>query len=163
MYDRECLYDVDWQCIRVNNLGSWDTVAHVTENIANLREYCRFAANQVNGDHYERVVRCTNYYAAILLGYGSKTMFDEQRKLVKAAHTEFMATMPRWQRKDWDWSKVEKDLRSVTVVQLLAIWKNLQRRIYTSTKRTGGTQHRPELMKFVGLLRTELATRGISK
>ena len=162
MYDRECLYDVNWQQIRVAMLGTWDTPEHVRENIAQLTMYCDDAMELGNaGDLHERIVRCTNYFAAILLGYGSKAMFTQHAQLVKDAHTLFMRRMVPSTKTSWDWEKVNSDLSRCSDKFLKDCWKNLQRRIYTSTKRTGGTQHRPELMKFVGYLLHELRARRI--
>lgn len=162
MYDRECLYDVQWQEIRVSMLGTWDTPENVKRNIADLTMYCDDAMQLGNeGDLHERIVRCTNYFAAIMLGYGSKTMFAEEHRLVKDAHTRFMRHMVPSTKSSWDWEKVDKELSRCSDKFLKDCWKNLQRRIYTSTKRTGGTQHRPELMKFVGYLQRELRARGL--
>lgn len=162
MYDRECLYDVEWQRIRICMLGTWDTPEHVRKNITDLMMYCDDAMELSNaGDLHERIVRCTNYFAAILLGYGSKTMFEKERELVKNAHTLFMRRMVPSTKTSWDWTQVEHDLRKADYTFLKALWNNLQKRVYTSTKRTGGTQHRPELMKFLGLLQSEFAYRGV--
>lgn len=164
MYDRECLYDVEWQTIRVGMLGTWDTVSSVRANIRTLELYSGVSDdNASHSDNYERFVRCTNYFAAILLGYGSKSQFAVQATLVKAAHTQFTNRKGYYKPKDtiWDWEKAERDLRKASYAFLKDCWNNLQKRVYTSTKRTGGTQHRPELVKFIDLLRAEFTARGV--
>ncbi len=157
MYSRECLYDVQWQQIRVSMLGTWTSVANVKANIHTLWRYL-----ETGEDLYERATRCSNYMAAILLGYGNKPEWAEQKRLVKQAHSTFiysLASPP--QAEDWDWEKVKLDLSAIQVHFLTACNADLRKRIGTSTRRTGGTQHRPELMKFVGLLHAELTKRGI--
>ena len=157
MYSRECLYDVQWQQIRVSMLGTWTSMANVKANIHTLWRYL-----ETGEDVYERATRCSNYMAAILLGYGNKPEWVEQKRLVKQAHSTFIYSLSSPQSaEDWDWEKVALDLSNIQRHFLTACWADLRKRIYTSTKRTGGTQHRPELMKFVGLLQAELAKRGI--
>lgn len=157
MYSRECLYDVQWQQLRVSMLGTWTSVANVKHNVYVLRRYL-----ETGEDLHERATRCSNYMAAILLGYGNKPEWAEQKTFVKSAHGMFVRFMDSPQASEkWDWEKVALDLGNIQRHFLTACWADLRKRIYTSTKRTGGTQHRPELMKFVGLLQAELTKRGI--
>lgn len=77
MYDRECLYDVEWQTIRVGMLGTWDTVSSVRANIRTLELYSGVSDdNASHSDNYERFVRCTNFFAVerefeVHLGYNA--------------------------------------------------------------------------------------------
>ena len=153
MYARECLYDVNWQDIRVKMLGSWTTPSNCLLNIAELSKYC-----EQGNDRWERYTRCTNYFAAILLGFGSKPDFAESARVVKSAHNAFSGLLAQHKPSatEWNWAKVEADLKLAPKPMLKAIQDNLKRRIYTSTKRTGGTQFRPELMKFYGYLSEQL-------
>lgn len=158
-YDRECLYDVLWQKTRISMLGTWDTPSSVNSNISHLRSY---ASDSTAKDTYERLMRGSNYLAAILLSYGSKEQFCEQRKLVKAGHTNFISNLRLWKPSypQWDWAQVKHDLEWwTTFTELKALRLDLGKRIQTSIKRTGGTQYRPELMKFVDLLDAEINTR----
>jgi hypothetical protein len=159
MYDRECLYNVEWQKLRVSLLGTWTTLANVKMNVYVLRRY-----HESGEDRYERATRCSNYLSAILLGYGSKAEFVEQATWCASAQKMFAGFRAHVSQLNagWDWVQVKDDLHNkATSTELKAIRANLTKRIYTSTKRTGGTQHRPELMKFVGMLDSEIAGRGL--
>lgn len=156
-YDRECLYDVAWQVLRVKLLGSWTTVENVKMNIYVLRRYL-----EAGQDRYERAIRCSNYMAAISLGYGNKPEWAEQKKLVTSAQRMF-ATFTNVGGGSgiqiWNWDKVQHEVQLLDVAKIKAIIENLNSRIRTSTKRTGGTQYRPELMKFYKMLVDEFAQR----
>lgn len=159
MYDRECLYDVAWQKLRVSMLGAWTTVENVKINIYILRRYY-----EAGMDRYERATRCSNYLSAILLGYGSKPEFKDQAVWCAQAQKMFanMRVGVRPQNAGWNWVQVKDDLKNptkITRTELQAIRDNLSKRIYTSTRRTGGTQHRPELMTFVKMLDEEIQAR----
>jgi hypothetical protein len=158
MYERECLYDVQWQEIRVSMLGSWTTVQNVQRNIRQLKHYVKGGLQ----DYTERHIRCSNYMAAISLGYGNKPQWTEQKQLVTEAQRHFSAgTNAPYGRAFWDWDKVASDLGNASSDFLKACHADLKKRVKTSTKRTGGTQHRPELMKFIELLTAECTSRLI--
>lgn len=159
-YERECVYNVRWQMLRAKMLGTWTTPENVRINIY----YCQ-AYYEVGSDKYERAFRCANYMAAISLGYGNKPEFAEQKRLVTEAHRVFAAEIHKYRAfhdpsTQWNWDLVEQDLKFVgTLEELQALKANLDRRLYTSKKRTGGTQHRPELVKFYSLLTLEISSR----
>ena len=159
-YDRECLYNVRWQRLRMALLGNWDTTRNVVGNLNILNDYY---AETVCFDRTERAIRISNYLSAILLGYGSKEMFVEQAQKVRAAQRHFSSlTGGKYATAAWDWNVVEQDLKTADEAFLKSLLVNLKGRIKTSTKRTGGTQFRPELMKFVGLLKAEMSSRGLT-
>lgn len=159
MYERECLYNVRWQNIRMALLGNWDTVPNVVGNLNILHTYYH---EKICLDRTERAIRISNYLSAILLGYGEKLMFVEQAKKVRAAQQHFSSLKhSAYASRSWDWVEVEQDLKTADRDFLKALLLNLKDRIKTSTKRTGGTQFRPELMKFVGLLKAEMTSRGM--
>lgn len=159
-YDRECLYEVRWQSIRMSLLGSWDTDRNVTACLQHLHTYYN---EPFCIDRAERAERISNYLSAILLGYGNKPEFEVQRQRVRDAQRYFSTLRTGlWCREAWDWQQVEHDLRTADLKFLKGLKLNLHGRIKTSTKRTGGTQFRPELMKFWGLLNNELTSRGTS-
>ena len=164
-YERECLYDVEWQRIRVEMLGTWDTLPKAKINVYVLRRYLEADGPTL----YERALRCSNYMAAIMLGYGNREQFAECYAFVSSAQKMFagyaaavnLARASPHSMLVWDWAKVRNDLLGAKADFLKACNDNLKKRIYTSTKRTGGTQHRPELMKFIGMLQNEMITRGM--
>jgi|GEM_PF-6275063 len=160
-YDRECLYDVAWQELRVSMLNSWTTMESVKLNLYVLARY--HEAGALAGDSYERSVRISNYLAAIMLGYGNKPEWVEQKALISTKQKYYSNCMFAYSlpQQPWDWGKVQEDLKKVTLGFLSDLYMNLKRRVYTSTKRTGGTQHRPELMKFMELLTAEFNNRGV--
>jgi hypothetical protein len=158
MYGRECLYNVNWQSIRVDMLGTWTSVDNVRKNIVELDEYCT-AASAI--DKWERYTRVTNYLAAIMLGYGNKVEWAEQKRIVKQAHDVFSGRMYVFKPyySPWNWDVVKCELETADGGFLKRLLENLNKRVNTSVKRTGGTQHRPELVKFLDLLKQEIARR----
>lgn len=160
-YDRECLYDVEWQKIRCEMLGHWGTLSEANTNVYVLRRYCETDSSA----SYERGLRCSNYMAAIMLGYGSRAQFAGCYVFVSSAQKMFAglanSTSTNFGTRVWNWSKVEADLAKTDSAFLRVCNTNLKKRVYTSIKRTGGTQHRPELMKFVSLLQHEMTSRGL--
>ena len=53
---------------------------------------------------------------------------------------------------EWDWDKVEEDLKNLDKFTLKDIHKNLIARTKMAKYKTGATDFRPELMKFIGFI-----------
>lgn len=157
-YQRACLYNVDWQLKRIDMLGSWGTEENVTRSLTKCGVYC---SDDVK-DRWERYTRVSNYMTAIMLSYGNKDKFKEHNRMVRIAHQYFVTELEHFSPLDsqWDWSVVRQDLAlQDDLIKLGSLHKDLLKRIDTSKRRTGGVQHRPELMRFFHLLERRLALR----
>lgn len=155
-YGKECLYDVEWQCLRVSLLSKSGT----QEWTEALKQY----VSSGDWDRGERVWRVVNLCNATLLAYGSRDV-GEQRAIVEAMrqwcyeqHVSFASL------EAWDWLKVEGDLRELYVKDrgmFNAVKQNLQKRVKTSqykARKRGevdnadGFKHRTELQHFLQLM-----------
>lgn len=166
-YQKACLYDVEWQALRVsmldgnNSYGGWSNMYGAETNLRRLSEYCDEVKESGDLKEYSRRIwRALNLINAVLLGYGNR------KEVADIAH--YLRTKPQgyysrmWDKlktnlrhETWDWDKVGKDLirlRKNNKELWGAIYINLQKRVKTSIKRNGGLQHRSELEKFIELM-----------
>jgi hypothetical protein len=164
-YAKECLYDIDWQILRVdmlaqnNSYGGWEDRYGCERNVARCLAYLK---DGFGYDEAERFHRVLNLMSAVLLGYGKRPEVKTNAERVRATRETLVVL--RDERKlflggigvHWDWEyqarriAALKDAGDGSLIELVK--KNLEGRVKTSTRRTGGTQHRPELVKFLELL-----------
>jgi hypothetical protein len=150
---RNVLYDVEWQLLRINTLaerrtdGGWTTMEGCKENLNTMMDYISRGR-----DTNVRFYRVHNMLNAVVMGYNGQkadaSLIKEVRRfkdhfgtgdydkvLVQAAHDR------------WDWEKVAKDLKPVSLYDIKFLKKNLAARAAKGSETT-----RPELHRFVTLL-----------
>ncbi len=157
-YRHECLYDVEWQALRVSLLkehrtdGGWTTIEGTANNLNALAEY-RLQHNFETRD--EACWRSINLMNAVLLGWRNE--YSEIAKdLIIVDRTYVQMRLGDglwWKGRTWDWDQVSKDLQSLDEKTFFRIKDNLDGRVKTSIRRNGHTKFRPELMKFLELVK----------
>lgn len=166
-FRKECLYDVEWQKLRVqllavnNNYGGFGSEKGVRINLEKLNDYAYAAL--VGDEMNIRFWRVQNLLSATLLGYGGRR--DICYTLVKEAHTYYSTLYHKiWVKRTldngvWDWDKVRRDLQDLYNsgdIEWKWIWDNLMIRVATANRKQkkgkGGMQHRVELAKFLKLM-----------
>jgi hypothetical protein len=159
-YTKECLYDVEWQKLRVSLLGNSGTEEWVTT----LEEYVKDACNNAT-EFDRRCWRVLNLCNATLLAYGSRQVGDCRRR-VKNLRDELQLVYCSLADAfmEWDWDKVGRDLYdlySMDRESFDAVYSNLQGRVKMSKYKAkmrheednrDGFKHRAELQKFLGLM-----------
>lgn len=180
-FSKECLYDVEWQALRVsllskyNTYGGFGTLSGIRINLHALNKYVENAnllPEPQNALEYTcRVWRVLNLLNATLLGYGNKPEFDEHRELITSTR-DFLSKIHRFRWNSlpngisWDWDKVESDLGKFGIEELSMILDNLNTRVATANRKkkqgTGGMEYRTELSRFITLLKTNLQSRGFN-
>lgn len=159
-YMRECLYDVEWQKIRMSCLGGWN--ADAKEVGVNLKTVTNYAL--MGADHLERPVRywrVLNLLNAVLLAY-SQRQIDVNNTAVMAVRdaANYFSDLHEKHpiptvvgQKGWDWDKVADDLARADKRFLSRLLVNLQHRAKTAVYRRHDPEvTRPELMLFIELI-----------
>lgn len=151
------LYDVEWQIVRVNMLGTWNKMATARKNYAALRSYYEKAVG--GQEEKRRLWRIVNYLNAVRMGYSGQLMYgsDVDKLLVveRKFFQEEYAAVDNVAIGKWDWDKVKTDLRYLVALDLKmfnAIYNNLDLRRKTTIKRRGDLDHRNELVIMLGLM-----------
>jgi hypothetical protein len=172
-YLRASIYDVEWQILRVsllarnNDWGGFGNVWGCTTNFQLLRKYVLGTTNLF--ERYLRYNRVANLLSATLYGYGSRPKLAECAKMVRTeleAYQSGMSSTHAMEAKrqiltmDWDWKKVEEDLKTLYLsgydgeTKWLQIWDSLKERVRISNKKPAKMLHRPELNRFIELMKT---------
>lgn len=166
-YDRECLYDVPWQLLRLQMVGGWTMRSGISTNLERLSVYVDLGFIGKNSP--ERIWRALNCLNAVLLGYGqgaalgrdppdTKPLVVASRDLLSLEHQE----RPLDTLKKWDWELVRNDMQmpTWTYSDLRYLRTNLQRRLTSARRRKVDPKvTRPELVRFLDMLNTELLRR----
>lgn len=161
-FRKECLYDVEWQRLRISLLarnsskGGFATVEGVESNIERLGDYLRVSPE--GKEFAMRLWRVQNLLAAVLLGYGGRGGVMEAR--VQTYHRE-ISSVYAWHKEElkhgsWDWLKVLNDLRAMYesgAQDWRDLFDDLKKRVKTANRKQaagkGGMQYRRELAKFM--------------
>lgn len=169
-YNKEVLYDIEWQVLRVsllkqyNNYGGWSEESGILKNIDKLRAY--FTAADMEDEAARRCWRCMNLLAAVMLGYKKentkfinicKKYHQELAKVYK--ESEWGAILSRAKGHQWDWDKVRTELADLFLndfESFAAIEENLLSRKKTADRKNrlgiGGMQYRDELKYFMDMM-----------
>lgn len=163
-FTKECLYDMEWQMLRMSCLGHWNE-QDLEKTLTKLDVYMAQCSGGVRLEYYIRNWRCLNLLNAVKLAWGSRAPLNKQFLQVSAdACSSFHNAPGNWMYRPevkWDWDKVQVDIRSKTysVEALTKLKMNLMKRYVKMTERnTHGW--RPELEKFMDMLDREIATRS---
>lgn len=170
-YLRECLYDVEWQKLRVKCLGKWQNEKGVGQCMSTLWLY--WSRNEAGKP--ERVWRTLNLLNAVKLGWAQTggtpsdkalEMVDNGAKKLSVLHTRYaQGADPEYQMgTEWDWNKVREQLMMSDKFVLKQIQDNLRRRAAHAKRRFDGDEskvreNRPELVFFLELLDMEMDRR----
>lgn len=145
------LYDVEWQILRVNMLGTWGMVSSARTNYDVLTEYYHKAVE--SHEAKRRLWRIVNYLNAVRMGYSGQKMYGsdvdnllvEKRKFFQDEY----ALVANVDIGIWDWEKVEEDFRclvSLDIETFNRIHDNLNLRRAATLKRRGDLDYRNELV-----------------
>lgn len=181
--DLAIVYNVEWQLIRISMLAKFSTDGHTFGTLAGIQKnydrcmtYIEDAAKvfdrntqpaEFEYEEFIRTYRVSNLWQATLLS----TIAGKEREELSSVAKEFQRKLSvyvdaGWKLESFDWTTVEEDLatahRQGKYSQLKNLRANLQGRMQKGINRTGGTQSRVELHKFVALLDEELKTGKVS-
>lgn len=145
-YLKECLYDLEWQILRVNlSFKDYDSTK---KSINKLIDYHKNASNKE--EYGIRAWRILNLLNAVRMGFSGQRKFNsEESNLVKKEREQFQyAYRNSFLPKSWNWDRVKKDIKNANKKDLNKVYSNLKIRKEKSEKK--GTIHcRPELVKFL--------------
>ena len=154
---KEILYDVKWQSLRVTLLGNFGTFEGVKLNVSKMETYIRGTKDDI--EKGRRLWRVLNLLNAVRMGYnGQKLVGTRMDKFITMYrdHVQEVRKDYMYIGEEWDWDKVEKDIKQTDKFTLKEIHKNLMARTKMAKYKVGSTKFRPELMKFMGLLEKEI-------
>jgi len=161
-YHRECLYNVEWQKLRMSLLGSWrSNIQDTTASITALRQYTSYGSAYYS----ERVWRVLNLLNAVLLSYAqiakkvrpaSTSVGQDTIEVVTSWRDHFSkehAAHPLPKDAKWDWSTVAEDIKKADKIFIARLKANLGRRRKTALYRgKDPSVTRPELTIFLQML-----------
>lgn len=159
MINKEILYDVDWQKLRVSLLGGFVTKDGMKRNLNTLNEYINAAKN--DQDRFHRLWRVVNLLNAVRMGFSGMKLYDTpQDKLLLTQRAVWAKNYKDMQAGGFklgqlDWKDTEKHLHKLykdDPEQFDKIRANLVQRTKQSMKKTGTLNYRNELVKFLGLM-----------
>lgn len=152
----EYLYDVEWQVIRVNMLGTWNDIKKAKQNYEVLIDY---VLESSGSERKRRAWRVINYLNAIRMGYSAQGKTGSDVDDLLCAEREIFQAQARicdkYEFGEWDWDKVKADLIELDKndrESFLAIFRDLRKRKDFSIKKIGHTNYRNELMIFLDMM-----------
>lgn len=159
---KACLYDVEWQSLRVSLLSQnrkdsgFGSIEGTTANLDTLLKYLQSTSN--DKETLYRSWRILNLLNATRMGFsGTGLKGSQQDQLVVDFRERFISSLFTSLKhigfSSWDWEKVEKDLINLYTSKrevFNSILKNLSMRKKNAQKRKAF--NRPELLKFLGLM-----------
>lgn len=69
---RLSLYDIEWQCLRVQLLGNWDTLEKVNDNLDRLDAYIQPDVDTSTETYITRLYQVLNLLDAVRMGYSGQ-------------------------------------------------------------------------------------------
>lgn len=166
---KACLYDVGWQKMRVEMLGTWSDQARASANMRKLIDYINGSAED-SMEEYFRTHRIVNYMAAIRMGFNG-TKRKDGVSLINSEADKIVVNIANIARKikegnqyarkqgelDWDWHAVVDDLIECWGSHhssFLNIYANLDKRVNFAThvKKVNPKVTRRELLYFLELM-----------
>lgn len=152
------LYNVEWQCIRVSMLGTWNSFYKASDNYTRLREYTNNATTVQ--ERKRRLWRVINYLNAVRMGYSGQGLYGFEIDILLVLQRNYFQEMYKDHGNislgEWDWDIVGDDLRklhSEDRKMFLAILANLEKRKEFAKKKVGTLKYRNELQIFVDMMR----------
>lgn len=153
-YTKECLYDVQWQMLRVDLLGESGEESWV-------ESLCKYV--WLEDKSQESIWRVLNLCNATLLSYGKRDM-GMRRVRVETLQKHCQDHYVGLGFKSWDWEKVKDDLGCLIRLNrqsFMLIKADLEKRVKTSQYKArkrgeldnvSGFKHRSELEYFLQLM-----------
>jgi hypothetical protein len=154
------LYDVRWQALRVQLLGSFVHPIKIHRNIDKLNAYLSEVPEN-SQEKFNRLWRILNLLNGTRMGFhGMGITGTSQDKILVEYRDKISKEYKNYQKagfefKDWDWDKVEKDLEKLkdkNDIIFTKIYKNLITRTKQAHRKVGTMKHRNELSTFIGLM-----------
>jgi hypothetical protein len=162
---KEVLYDVQWQRLRISLLqsrrddGGWSTREGMFENLRRLDRYL-FDKEIVPVERTVRKYRINNCLNAVVMGYNGQGADQYLMSTVRGYRQDnaagFNTTDVRKKAASWQWDAQLKQLimfRQDDEEEFKFLHENLKHRF-----RNGNRQSRPELFKFLELMKTAART-----
>jgi hypothetical protein len=153
---RECLYDVDWQLLRVELLSKWHTDPE--GNVRQLLKYMAEGRTQTDYEQFIRTWRCLNLLRAVPLGDNKQVrrVLLKARRGFEIKYNKYIGYGRRF--RTWDWTKVRDELQVLYdhwPEQWLDLKRNLEARVRKvgQSSTVGYMQQKPEAAKFIRLMR----------
>lgn len=177
-FEKECLYDIEWQVLRVgilsqnNDETNFTSVLRAEKAIARLTAYIERA--ETDRDKSLRLHRVSNHYAAVMFALKSDKTKTDIYEMVRVEQKRISDL--RWSKEyrnaflfckkqiGWCWKHVKRDIENLNTASLVLIRKDMEKRIQTANRKErlgiGGMKYRPELRVFTQLLDEELEKRN---
>jgi hypothetical protein len=163
---REVMYHVPWQRLRISFLqarrrdGGWSTYEGMSDNLFKLREYLS-VSNDISAEEREiRKYRVNNALNAVVMGYSGQKADAKLTNEVRAFRTAFTegfdSGMVGAEAIFWNWDaqlRMLIELHKQHYDEFCFLLLNLTKRSGNGTAKT-----RPELYKFLELMRTAQRT-----
>jgi hypothetical protein len=143
-----CLYNVEWQKLRVSLLGNWAEVQSTWKNLDTLDSYISYG---VGIQYRTRLWRVLNLLNAVRMGYsGQKRFNSEQSKMVEKFRDEIQE---RYEKSTGNYivdseDKIKTDWLKLKDFQKDQILNNLKNRLKLHSK----SKHRDELRWFLKIV-----------
>lgn len=159
MINKDILYDVDWQKLRVSLLGKFVTPKGMIENLHKLNHYIKTA--DTPQEKFHRLWRVINLLNAVRMGFSGMDLFgtkqDKLLLLQRAAWTQLYKNMQKqgFEHKPLDWYKVKSDLSKLLATDPTAfnnLRRNLVQRTKQGIKKAGSLDYRKELVNFLNVM-----------
>lgn len=152
---KQCIYNVEWQALRVGLLGRWNTFEGARENCERIAEYLN-ATPEPNYTRYWRVLNALN---GVIMGYNGQPALKNSiihqhvasfRNQVSAVY--FNLQIPRPEKPEFEVDTSTDVLmawRRLDVGQQAAIFFDLEKRL----KLHSTSKHREELRWFLDIVK----------
>lgn len=160
---RACLYDNEWQIMRVGFLGNWNDPAAIRINEEEVL-VVYVAKSHDSLEERRRLYRVSNLYAAVKLGKAglAQDAYNLVELFAADWHERYGACAGNGSFGEWNWHEVYIDMDNMELARLQDVHRNLRGRVatanYKARKGTGGMQHRSQLTKYLTLLTHHIAT-----
>ena len=159
MINKDILYDVNWQRLRVSLLGKFVTPEGMKDNLNRLDQYIKEASDPQETFH--RLWRAVNLLNAVRMGFSGMDLYGSKQDkflLIQRAvwAQQYKAMQKRgFTHKALNWVDVKdnlKELHRVDPDQFNLIRKNLVQRTKQGIKKAGSLDYRSELVKFLSIM-----------
>lgn len=168
---KEVVYDVDWQIMRVDLLGTWTTEDSTAESIKKMKAYLdeQLAIVQAGGDHYKaewqelarRFFRVINYMNAIRMGlsgqqrsgYAGDVLVQQFRDGLQIVAERQQVTRFGYGQMDWALMNLKLiNLYGADKAKFMKIYNDLTKRKGNAIRRHDTTKWRPELIRYIDMM-----------
>lgn len=167
-FAKECLYDTNWQMLRVNLLsenndyGGWWSDFGAPRNADIILNYV-YEHRPGSPEFAVRVWRALNLLNAVLLGYGERvdkpTTWESVRRVrddMSLLHEKY----PLPANFAWNWNDQADLLRMRKLKDLSILLLDLRARSRRAKRKKGTVKFRPELIKYISLIEAAIRAKS---